>query len=334
MRLNPYGLPEIIDPEHTMYGHDFTVQNKWKIPEKVMITQTITGAFYSKRGNPNHPVSPDEILDQALACADAGAPNIHIHVRGEDGHNILCPKLFHYVIDPVRKHYPNRTIVSACMVPFQKGEWAKMIECLQDGLMDETPINTVASFCGDTLFAKPPHVMIEKARILNELNCKAQIAVYSDGDIDNADRYLIKTGALEPPYYWVILPNLPGGSPMQISQGDGRSAHALRQPHPGNRRGLRDRRLRVRPRRDVPCDLRPAARSQHPQSDGRHCLEIPRRGREARQEPGHVVPVQPNGAAARPGYLHAERIRRKLGMKKPGGILPKERTRQPAASSR
>jgi len=210
----PYGLPEAIDPEHTKYGHGFQVQNKWKIPEKIMITQTITGAFYSKRGNPNHPISPDEILDQALACADAGAPNIHIHVRGEDGHNILCPKLFHYVIDPVRKYYPDR-IISACMVPFQKGEWAKMIECLQDGLMDETPINTVASFCGDTLFAKPPHVMIEKARILEELKCKAQIAVYSDGDIDNADRYLIKTGALKPPYYWVILPNLPGGSPMQ-----------------------------------------------------------------------------------------------------------------------
>ena len=209
----PYGLPEAIDPEHTKYGHGFQVQNKWKVPDKVMITQTITGAFYSKRGNPNHPISKEEILEQSLAVADAGAPNIHIHVRGEDGHNILCPKTFHYVIDPVRKYYPDR-IISACM-PFQKGEWAKMIECLQDGLMDETPINTVAAFCGDTLFAKPPHVMIEKARILSELNCKAQIAVYSDGDIDNADRYLIKTGALKPPYYWVILPNLPGGSPVQ-----------------------------------------------------------------------------------------------------------------------
>ncbi|MBK9078390.1 MAG: 3-keto-5-aminohexanoate cleavage protein [Hyphomicrobium sp.] len=212
--LDSYGLPEAIDPEHTKYGHGFQVQNKWKVPDKVMITQTITGAFYSKRGNPNHPISKEEILEQSLAVADAGAPNIHIHVRGEDGHNILCPKTFHYVIDPVRKYYPDR-IISACMVPFQKGEWAKMIECLQDGLMDETPINTVAAFCGDTLFAKPPHVMIEKARILSELNCKAQIAVYSDGDIDNADRYLIKTGALKPPYYWVILPNLPGGSPMQ-----------------------------------------------------------------------------------------------------------------------
>jgi 3-keto-5-aminohexanoate cleavage enzyme len=210
----PYGLPEIIDPLHTVYGTGFEVQPKWKVPDKVMITQTITGAFYSKRGNPNHPTSPDEILEQAMACAEAGAPNIHVHVRGEDGHNVLDPKLFHYVIDPIRKAYPDR-MVCGCMVPFQTGEWAKMIECLQDGLFDQTPINTVAAFCGDTLFAKPPHVMIEKARILQELNVKPQIAVYSDGDIDNADRYLIKTGAVEPPYYWVVLPALPGGSPMQ-----------------------------------------------------------------------------------------------------------------------
>lgn len=210
----PYGLPEIVDPEKTMYGIDVEVQPKWDIPKKVFISQTIVGAFYSKVGNPNQPIEPDEIRDQALECLAAGAPNVHIHVRDEQGYNVLDPELFHYVIDPIREQYPDR-IVCGCMVPFQEGEWPKMIECLQDGLLDQTPINSVAAFCGDTLFAKPPHVMIEKTRICQELGVKPQIAVYSDGDIDNADRYLIKTGVLEKPYYWIILPNLPGGSPMQ-----------------------------------------------------------------------------------------------------------------------
>ena len=61
---------------------------------------------------------------------------------------------------------------------------------------------------------KPPHVIIEKTRICQELGVKPQIAVYSDGDIDNAHRYLIRTGLLEKPYYWIVLPALPGGSPM------------------------------------------------------------------------------------------------------------------------
>jgi len=86
---------------------------------------------------------------------------------------------------------------------------------LSDRLLEVTPINTVAAYCGDTLFAKAPHVMIEKTRLCQELGVKPQVAVYTDGDIDNADRYLIKTGLLQKPYYWIILPALPGGSPMQ-----------------------------------------------------------------------------------------------------------------------
>ncbi len=210
----PYGLPEIVDPVGTKYGIDVEVQPAWDIPKQVFISQTIVGAFYSKRGNPNHPIEIDAIRDQALACLEAGAPNVHIHVRDEQGYNTLDPELFHHVIDPIRKEYPDR-IVCGCMVPFQDGEWDKMIGCMEEGLFDQTPINPTACYCGDCLLAKPPHVMIEKTRICQELGVKPQIAVYSDGDIDNADRYLIKTGLLEKPYYWIILPALPGGSPMQ-----------------------------------------------------------------------------------------------------------------------
>ena len=157
----PYGLPEVVDPHGTKFGIDVEVQPAWNIPKEVFVSQTIVGAFYSKKGNPNHPIDADEIRDQALECLAAGAPNVHIHVRDEQGYNVLDPELFHHVIDPVRKEYPDR-LVCGCMVPFQEGEWPKMIECLEDGLFDQTPINTVAAFCGDTVFVKPPHVMIEK----------------------------------------------------------------------------------------------------------------------------------------------------------------------------
>jgi 3-keto-5-aminohexanoate cleavage enzyme len=209
----PFGLPEIVDPIGTKYGIGVEVQPAWKIPRKVLVCQTIVGAFYSKRGNPNHPIEPEEIRDQALACLEAGAPNVHIHVRDKDGYNTLDPELFHFVIDPIRKSYPDR-LVCGCMVPERDGAWKRMIEVLQDGLLDQTPINTTACYVGDSLIAKPPHVIIEKTRICQELGVKPQIAVYSDGDIDNAHRYLIRTGLLEKPYFWIVLPTLPGGSPM------------------------------------------------------------------------------------------------------------------------
>jgi len=208
----PYGLPEIVDPFHSKYG-DIEVYKKWNVPEKVVISQTINGAFYSKKSNPNIPVSPEEIIKSARECALLGPSTVHVHVRDEQGYNVLDPELFHRCIDPIRNEFP-MPVYDGCMVPFQAGEWDRMVSVLSDRLLEVTPINTTACYCGDTLFAKPPHVMIEKTRLCQELGVKPQIAVYSDGDVDNADRYLIKTGLLEKPYYWIILATLPGGSPM------------------------------------------------------------------------------------------------------------------------
>lgn len=208
----PYGLPEIVDPFHSKYG-DIEVYKKWDVPEKVVISQTINGAFYSKKSNPNIPVSPEEIIKSARECALLGPSTVHVHVRDEQGYNVLDPELFHRCIDPIREEFP-LPVFDGCMVPFQAGEWDRMVSVLSDRLLEVTPINTTACYCGDTLFAKPPHVMIEKTRLCQELGVKPQIAVYSDGDVDNADRYLIKTGLLEKPYYWIILATLPGGSPM------------------------------------------------------------------------------------------------------------------------
>jgi 3-keto-5-aminohexanoate cleavage enzyme len=209
----PFGLPEFMDLTGTKYGLDVEIQPAWDIPKKVFICQAIVGAFISKRSNPNQPITPEEIRNQALACLEAGAPNVHFHVRDKDGYNILDPELFHSVIDPIREKYPDR-IVCGCLVADRPGQWPKLEQCLKDGLVDQTPINTFATYVGDTGVLKPPHVMIEKTRLCQEYGVKPQIAVYSDGDIDNADRYLIKTGLIKKPSYWIILPALPGCSPM------------------------------------------------------------------------------------------------------------------------
>jgi 3-keto-5-aminohexanoate cleavage enzyme len=214
----PYGLPEVTDITVTEFGPTKGVEvcPKWDIPEKIIIHCAITGAFYSKRQNPNHPITPDEIRQSAEECLKAGAPSVHIHVRDKRGYNVLDPELFHYVIDYLRSKYPDR-VYDGCMVPMHPGEWEKMIKCLKDGLFEVTPVNTTVCYCGDTIFVKPPHVFIEKTRICQELGVKPQVAVYTDGDIDNARRYLIKTGLLEKPYYWIILPALPGGSPLNYN---------------------------------------------------------------------------------------------------------------------
>ena len=52
--------------------------------------------------------------------------------------------------------------------------------------------------------------MIRKAQLCLEFGVKPQIAVYTDGDIENANRFLIKSGLFEPPLLWLILPGASG----------------------------------------------------------------------------------------------------------------------------
>jgi 3-keto-5-aminohexanoate cleavage enzyme len=211
-----YGMPEILDPFTSAFT-DVDPMPKWNVPEKVMISTTITGAFFSKRANPNHPISVDEIRDSAEQCILAGAPNIHIHVRDEDGYNVLDPQKFHDVVMPLRAKYPDVTF-DGCLVAVNDEESAMMAKTMEMGFFDALPVNTTATCCGDNMFFKSPHVVIEKARLAQEAGCKPIISVYTDADVDNARRYLVDSKLVKGPCYWLILPALPGCSPMHNPQ--------------------------------------------------------------------------------------------------------------------
>ena len=120
----PYGMPEVLDP-YTSRFVDVDPLPKWQIPPKVMISSTITGAFFSKRANPNQPITTDEIRASAEECIKAGAPNIHIHVRDEGGFNVLDPRRFHDVIAPLRERYP-QVMFDGCLVAVTDEESALM----------------------------------------------------------------------------------------------------------------------------------------------------------------------------------------------------------------
>ena len=52
-----------------------------KMSEKRIITATLTGAMSPKAVNPNVPVTPEEIAEDAYKCYKAGAAIVHLHMR-------------------------------------------------------------------------------------------------------------------------------------------------------------------------------------------------------------------------------------------------------------
>lgn len=235
MIWRPYGLPTVMDLEHSCY-HDAPISTVWdEIPEQMIVSVAITGAFFRQDQNPHQPITPEEILASAREVAIAGASAIHIHVRDEAGYNVLSPERFAAVIRPLHDEFPE-VPVDACLVPALDGEWDKMNEVLDSGLLDAAPINSTATYIGDSLFVKPTPVLLEKTRRILEAGSVPEIAIYTDADVSNADRYLFKSGLLKGGATWLVLPALPGCSPMenprQMVAGLTRTVEAIRDVDP------------------------------------------------------------------------------------------------------
>ena len=61
---------------------------------KVIITCAVTGAIHTPSMSPHLPVSPDEIVAESLAAAEAGAAILHLHARHPDGRPDQSPEGF------------------------------------------------------------------------------------------------------------------------------------------------------------------------------------------------------------------------------------------------
>jgi len=209
-----YASFEGVDPTHSaLLTDDVDIQPPWDVPEKVVISAALVGAMNNKSFNPNQPMTPEEIYHSAREVCLEGAASIHLHVRDKDGYSVLDPDMFHQVIDPIKEEFPN-VVIDGCMVCNTMEDWEMMKVFLKEKIFETTPVNTNATYNGDMLFCKPVHVMIEKCRLVQEAGVIPQVTFYSSADVDNANRYLIRSGLLQKPYNFLLLYGLPGCSPM------------------------------------------------------------------------------------------------------------------------
>lgn len=56
-------------------------QRSGKKRRKVIITCAVTGSVHTPTMSPHLPITPDDIAEQAVAAAEAGASILHLHAR-------------------------------------------------------------------------------------------------------------------------------------------------------------------------------------------------------------------------------------------------------------
>jgi len=187
---------------------DVTSISKWDIPDKIVLGVAVTGSFIDKRQNPNQPYTTEEILKEATACIEAGATYLHFHVRDEKGGNIGDVARYREVIQPLREKYGDNVLIDGC--PIFGKNFEEACAPLTENLFEIGIVNPVCTFVGENVRWLTPGAIRAKCEYFQALGKKVMVTVHDTASIDNIKRFLIRPGILQKPYYFVILPDLPG----------------------------------------------------------------------------------------------------------------------------
>ena len=70
----------------------------------VILTAALTGSAPTRERTPHIPLTPEEIVESAVTCRDAGAAIAHVHARDADGRPTLDPDIFARIHELIAQH--------------------------------------------------------------------------------------------------------------------------------------------------------------------------------------------------------------------------------------
>ncbi|RLC21223.1 MAG: 3-keto-5-aminohexanoate cleavage protein [Deltaproteobacteria bacterium] len=201
--------------------------------KKVVISAAITGSIHTPSMSPHLPITPEQIAQEAIDAARAGAAVVHIHARNpENGMPSADLELFKRIIEKIR----SESDVILCtttgggvgmtveqrmgVVPEFKPELASfnmgsinfgifpLAEKVNDWKYDwEKPYLESTKGFVFTNYFKDMEIFCKRMR---EARTKPELEVYDVGHIYNT-AYLLSKGMLDPPIYLQFVMGVLGG---------------------------------------------------------------------------------------------------------------------------
>lgn len=188
--------------------------------DKMIITVAITGGAHGKSANPNIPEQPEEQIEAAIECWNAGASMVHIHVRDKDGKGVQDPELYRKVKEGIRARGCDM------IINFTTGGTAGMTAAERLQSIDAGPemgsLNMGTLVWGPMpdgnyyLASNPPNEVEWFCREMREKGVKPEMEVYSGVMMQEVD-LLIKKEVLEKPYWINFVFGVPGQGSMRAT---------------------------------------------------------------------------------------------------------------------
>lgn len=183
----------------------------------MIVNAALTGAVPGKRDNPLLPISPEEIAADALACAEAGAAIVHLHVRDEAGRPVHRRDLYERAFAPIRETAPELPICVTTSSRVDPDPAARMVGLeLDEELRPEMASLTLGSFnFPTTASVNPPETIVALLERMAELGVRPEFEVFEPGMV-NTLHVLAERGLVpDPPVVNVLLGSL-GSSPAFV----------------------------------------------------------------------------------------------------------------------
>ena len=192
------------------------------LSNKRIITVAVTGAWPTRKDNPNLPITPKEIADDVYECWKAGAAIAHIHVRNDDGTPSTEFERYQETISLIRA----RTDCDICLNITSSGGTLGAGSTAEDDEVRIRPIRTLlpelCSYdCGTlnwqhrTIFENHPRFLETLGKELQAIHVKPEIEIFDAGMIYTAMHY-IKTGVLKAPCHFQFILGAAGGTAATV----------------------------------------------------------------------------------------------------------------------
>lgn len=183
---------------------------------KRIITVATTGAWPTKKNNPNLPMTPSEIAEEIYQCWKAGAAVAHIHVRDDEGRGTMDHRKFEETVGLIRAHKDCDIILNLTTA----GEAGAGEERRMEHLRTLRP--EMASYdCGSMnmqhafLADNSPSFLEKLGRTMQETGTKPEIEIFDLGMLYEA-LYYVKQGILCAPLHFQLVLGTAGGMPATV----------------------------------------------------------------------------------------------------------------------
>jgi uncharacterized protein (DUF849 family) len=179
------------------------------LSQKTIITVAPTGAWPTKKDNPNIPLTPAEIADDVHDCWLAGAAVAHLHMRDERGNGTMDKDIFRETVARIREKCDiilNLT-TSGDLNATDDTRMVHLIELKPElASFDAGSMN----WMHNSLFLNPPAFLEKLGTTMIDNKVKPEIEIFDAGMIYNALHY-IKQGVIEEPAHFQFVLGAAGG---------------------------------------------------------------------------------------------------------------------------